>query len=80
MGCPITWSSKLQTEIALSTTATEYVALSQAIYEVLSSMQLVTELFEAGIVDARVDPKLYCKVFEDNKGALEMATMPKMWW
>eukprot|EP00978_Attheya_sp_CCMP212_P017515 scaffold46797_cov52-Attheya_sp.AAC.1 len=34
-GCPITWRSKLQTEVALSTTEAEYVALSQSLREVL---------------------------------------------
>ena len=29
-GCPLTWCSKLQTEISLSTTESEYIALSQA--------------------------------------------------
>ena len=29
-GCPITWGSKLQTEIAMSTTESEYIALSSA--------------------------------------------------
>lgn len=29
-GCPVTWVSKLQTEIALSTMEAEYIALSQA--------------------------------------------------
>ena len=41
-------------------------------------MQFLQELFEQDIIDARVEPKLYCKVFEDNEGALEMATTPKM--
>eukprot|EP00957_Ditylum_brightwellii_P182667 13913667-Ditylum_brightwellii.AAC.1 len=31
--CPIVWSSKLQTEITMSTTEAEYVALSQAMRE-----------------------------------------------
>ena len=30
-GCPVTWGSKLQTEISLSTTESEYIALSSAI-------------------------------------------------
>jgi len=34
-GCPMHWSSKIQTEIALSTTEAEYMALSQALREVL---------------------------------------------
>jgi hypothetical protein len=34
-GCPIIWVSKLQTDIALSTTESEYSALSEAAREVL---------------------------------------------
>lgn len=34
-GCPLVWRSKLQTEIALSTTEAEYIALSQAMREVI---------------------------------------------
>ena len=34
-GCPITWGSKLQTEISLSTTESEYIALSSAMREVI---------------------------------------------
>jgi hypothetical protein len=34
-GCPITWASKLQTQIALSTTEAEYIALSQSLREVI---------------------------------------------
>ena len=38
-GCPILWSSKLQSEIALSTTEVEYIALSQAVREVIPLTQ-----------------------------------------
>ena len=34
-GCPVTWASKLQTEIALSTLEAEYIALSTAMRELL---------------------------------------------
>jgi hypothetical protein len=34
-GCPIVWASKMQTDIALSTTESEYSALSEATREVL---------------------------------------------
>eukprot|EP00957_Ditylum_brightwellii_P075665 5750066-Ditylum_brightwellii.AAC.1 len=43
-GCPVLWQSKLQTEIALSTAETEYIALSSAMYEVISFMNLLEEL------------------------------------
>ena len=34
-GCPIVWTSKIQTITALSTTETEYIALSSALQEEL---------------------------------------------
>jgi hypothetical protein len=43
-GCPITWLSKLQTEIALSTTEAECIALSQAMREVIPFMNLMQEI------------------------------------
>jgi hypothetical protein len=40
-GCPMHWSSNMQTEIALSTTEAEYIALSQAMREVLPIIWLM---------------------------------------
>jgi hypothetical protein len=77
-GCPLVWASKLQTEIALSSTESEYVALSQALREVLPLMRLVEELVKAGLELANQPPRIHCKVFEDNFGALEMAQTHKM--
>ena len=37
-GCPIHWSSKMQSEIALSTAESEYIALSQAMRETIPLM------------------------------------------
>lgn len=42
--CPIHWGSKLQTEIALSTTEAEYIALSSGIRELLPLRRILTEL------------------------------------
>ena len=42
--CPIIWYSRLQTEIALSTTEAEYIALSQGTREVLPIRSLLLEL------------------------------------
>jgi hypothetical protein len=41
-------------------------------------MRLVKELSLAGFLLATATPKIHCKVFEDNSGALEMARTPKM--
>ena len=77
-GCPITWSSKLQTLTALSTTEAEYVALSMAMREQLPLIQLLKEVV-AHKIDANLQPTtIHCKAFEDNSGALEMAKVPKM--
>jgi hypothetical protein len=76
--CPIVFYSKLQTEIALSSTESEYVALSQSLREVLPLMELVTELKAAGFDVPGAKPAVHCTAFEDNNGALEMAQTPKM--
>jgi hypothetical protein len=41
---PILWSSKLQTEIALSTLEAEYIALSQGMRDLVSARRLLSEL------------------------------------
>ncbi|KAI2494579.1 hypothetical protein MHU86_19949 [Fragilaria crotonensis] len=77
-GCPIVWQSKLQTETALSTTEAEYIALSSSLREVISLMELLKEAKAHGIPNVNVEPRIHCKVFEDNSGALAMAQTPKM--
>jgi hypothetical protein len=77
-GCPLIWASKLQTEIALSSTESEYVALSQSLREVIPIMELIDELQQARFNFNHNIPIVGCKAFEDNNGALEMATVHKM--
>jgi hypothetical protein len=76
--CPILWASKLQTFITLSTTEAEYVALSSVLRETIVIMNFLKEIEEKGIVEVSHVPDVYCKVFEDNSGALELARVPKM--
>ena len=38
---PVLWNSKLQTHVALSATEAEYVALSQALRDIIPIMQLI---------------------------------------
>ena len=42
-GCPITWGSNLQQEIALSTTESEYIVLSSAMREVIPFLGIMKE-------------------------------------
>ena len=77
-GCPILWNSKLQSEITLSTTEAEYVALSQALREVIPMIELVKEIQNKCPTVQWAKPIVKCKVFEDNSGALELANTPKL--
>jgi hypothetical protein len=76
--CPLMWVSRLQTEISLSTTESEYVSLSTALRDVIPIMRLIDELRLAGFDNNKERPKIFCTVFEDNAGALELANTPKM--
>ena len=75
--CPIVWKSQLQTEIALSSTESEYTGLSYALREAIPLMELLKELKAAGFPIERTTPTVLCEVFEDNSGALEIATNHK---
>jgi hypothetical protein len=75
--CPVIWASKLQSEIALSTTESEYLAISTATREVLPLMELVQEMQDHGCGLTATTPRLHCRVFEDNSGAIELATSVK---
>jgi hypothetical protein len=76
--CPLLWVSKLQSEIALSTTEAEYIALSQAIRELIPMRALFQEVGDALKLKCTQPTILHSTVFEDNNGALALATSPKM--
>ena len=78
-GVPLLWYSKLQTEIALSTVESEYISLSQALREVIALMQLADEAKDQGVpILCQPVTQIKCKAYEDNSGAVELATVPKM--
>lgn len=77
-GCLIYWSSKLQTEITLSTTEAEYVCLSQSLRTTISLMRFFKELQQRIPSMSRDKPVVHCTAFEDNNGAIELAKAPKM--
>jgi hypothetical protein len=45
-GCPVSWASKLQSQVALSTTEAEYIAMSQALRDIIPVMNLLQEMRE----------------------------------
>ena len=60
-GCPITWISNLWTEITLSTTESEYIALSHAMQEVIPFLNLMKEMGDLfGLLTRK--PVFKCKV------------------
>ncbi len=72
------WASKMQTEIALSSTEVEYIAPSQSMREVLPLMWLLEEAQQRGMKIKTIPCKVHCKVFEDNEGAIKITKVPKM--
>jgi hypothetical protein len=77
--CPLMWVSKLQTEIALSTQHSEYVALSTSCRDLLPIKRLVHELMETLDVTKQgltYTTKSTC--FEDNAACISLATLRKI--
>ena len=72
-GCPICWKSQLQPHIALSSSESEYIGLSCALREAIPVMHLINEMASHNLIPHGSPPRIHCKVFEDNIGALEMA-------
>jgi hypothetical protein len=65
-------------EVALSTTEAEFIAASESLRQVIPMMQLITELKEQGFGINTLAPKVHCKLFEDNSGAIKILQVPKM--
>ena len=74
-GVPVTWSSKLQTEIATSTMHSEYIALSTGMRELLPVTDNFHEICDALKIQRSNDSKVV-RVYEDNEGALKLASAP----
>jgi hypothetical protein len=66
--CPVSWSSKRQTTVALSTTEAEYMSVSAATQEVVWIRNLLEEL--------GLKPTGPTTVYQDNQGAIAMSKNP----
>ncbi len=73
--CPVIWSSKLQSDIAMSTMESEYNALSMAMKSVLPLQTLVRVVARGvGLPKERMTT-FKTTVWEDNAGALTLAKL-----
>jgi hypothetical protein len=57
-GCLVSWASKLQSQIALSPTEAEYIAMSQALRDVISVTNLLQEMREQNFKVVCIKPYL----------------------
>jgi hypothetical protein len=81
-GCPITWCSKLQTEIVLSTTESEYIALSTGTRELLPLRRILEDIHRHSFINiatssstpSSTSPIPPSKVYEDNNACIVLAT------
>ena len=88
-GCPIHWVSKLQSEIALSTTEAEYIMLSMCMHDLIPMRNLLSEILKGFKLKDLTTPLInnapihaFTKmhqlvVFKDNMGCLEIASKPE---
>ena len=77
-GCPVHWTSKLQTETALSTTEAEYIALCQAFRELIPMRRFFNDMLDNFGLQELCPVTVKSQIFEDNNGAISTATTPKM--
>jgi hypothetical protein len=75
--CPVLWVSKLQKEVALSTTEAKYIALSQAMHDLIPLRAHLSELTTLTCLTFH-DTITYSTIYEDNKGCVELAKAPRM--
>ena len=73
VGCSIVWKSKLQMEIALSSTESKYTGLSYALWEEIHMMEILKEMQGYGFPITEPNTEVHCRVFEDKSGVDEMA-------
>ncbi len=52
--------------------------MPQSLCDIILIMGLVQEMREQDFQVICTEPYVYCKVFEDNSGALELAWLPKL--
>jgi hypothetical protein len=73
--CPVSWITRLQTTIALSTMESEYVALSMAMRDLIPLNEAVSEIASGmGLKNEKI-VTIKSTIWEDKMGALTLANM-----
>ncbi len=72
-GTPVVWSSRLQSETALSTMEAEYIALSTSMRVLLPLRHIHLEILSSFFQQESQNVSLVSSVWEDNQGALILA-------
>jgi hypothetical protein len=75
--CLVLWPSKLQTEVTLSTTEVEYIAMSQATRDMIPLRDLLHEFSRATKLIVG-DTITHSTIFEGNKDCVELVNAPKL--
>jgi hypothetical protein len=75
MGCPIQWTSKIQTNIATSTMEAEYTALSVALRSAIPLLDVIRYVIGSFNVTSNSLLTFKTTVHEDNQGALKLAQL-----
>ena len=53
-------------------------ALSHSMRDVIPTIELLKEMKHHGFNVKTSDPRIHCKAFEDNMGAIELSKLPKL--
>ena len=77
MSTPIVQKLQLQTEIALSSTESEYTSLFYTLREAIPLICMICKMNNYSFNINNSSPKFLCQVFEDNSGTLEIAMVDK---
>ena len=77
-GVSLLWKSSLQQEHALSSTELELIGLSMALKTTIPMMAMLQEMTDLGFEVGNGTKTLHCELFEDNNGALAIASMPRV--
>jgi hypothetical protein len=64
--------------VALSTTVAKYIAMLQSLHNIIPIMGLVQEMREQDFQVICTKPYMYCKVFKDDSGTLNLTRLPKL--